>query len=296
MAKKTGTVPPRSALYLNGVHEGVLEAIREAQEGNPTLDCYLQPYSTSRIQLLASQPPTESQPVVLFVSTTGRLDVVSYRALVVRWEDKRELSPTRIARVKAAIKKHQDAEFYAEYKGRECANLLTVHRLERLPHPVHVSLLIKASNGEPLKVRTRAGNWVPVLESEDWVLTAPFAGTEANLRRRFQTEVEQAYLRTSEQRQKRLSEAPKKPERVQVLTVAYRRNSDVVVTVLARAAGYCERCGSAAPFVKASNGHPYLEVHHKKQLADGGDDTVENAQALCPNCHRELHFGPLPEA
>ena len=26
-------------------------------------------------------------------------------------------------------------------------------------------------------------------------------------------------------------------------------------------------------------------------LADGGSDTVENAAALCPNSHREFHFG-----
>ena len=26
------------------------------------------------------------------------------------------------------------------------------------------------------------------------------------------------------------------------------------------------------------------------RLADGGPDTVENAVALCPNCHRRLHY------
>lgn len=33
------------------------------------------------------------------------------------------------------------------------------------------------------------------------------------------------------------------------------------------------------------------EVHHKVPLSAGGDDTVENAIALCPNCHRKAHFG-----
>jgi len=32
-------------------------------------------------------------------------------------------------------------------------------------------------------------------------------------------------------------------------------------------------------------------VHHKKTLALGGEDTVDNSLALCPNCHREMHFG-----
>ncbi|TOJ58505.1 hypothetical protein CGI36_22670 [Vibrio parahaemolyticus] len=26
-------------------------------------------------------------------------------------------------------------------------------------------------------------------------------------------------------------------------------------------------------------------------LKDGGSDTVENVKALCPNCHREAHYG-----
>lgn len=26
-------------------------------------------------------------------------------------------------------------------------------------------------------------------------------------------------------------------------------------------------------------------------LSDGGSDTTNNAVAICPNCHRELHYG-----
>ncbi|MFM0350878.1 HNH endonuclease [Paraburkholderia sp. RL17-347-BIC-D] len=28
-------------------------------------------------------------------------------------------------------------------------------------------------------------------------------------------------------------------------------------------------------------------------LAQGGPDTVANAIALCPNCHRERHYGSI---
>lgn len=45
-----------------------------------------------------------------------------------------------------------------------------------------------------------------------------------------------------------------------------------------------------APF-KRESGSPFLEAHHVRRLADGGEDTIENAVALCPNCHRELHYG-----
>ncbi|EOJ8646441.1 HNH endonuclease [Vibrio parahaemolyticus] len=32
-------------------------------------------------------------------------------------------------------------------------------------------------------------------------------------------------------------------------------------------------------------------MHHVLPLADGGSDTITNTAALCPNCHKELHFG-----
>jgi 5-methylcytosine-specific restriction protein A len=67
-------------------------------------------------------------------------------------------------------------------------------------------------------------------------------------------------------------------------------NSDVIAEVLLRANGTCEGCGQSAPFQRA-DGTLYLEVHHRRRLADAGEDSVENAIALCPNCHRERHYG-----
>ena len=49
-----------------------------------------------------------------------------------------------------------------------------------------------------------------------------------------------------------------------------------------------------APFNKPT-GEPFLEVHHVIGLAEGGPDIVENAVALCPNCHREAHHGEYAE-
>lgn len=57
-----------------------------------------------------------------------------------------------------------------------------------------------------------------------------------------------------------------------------------------RARGICENCGKAAPF-KDKNGEMFLEVHHINRLADDGPDIPENVAAICPNCHREAHFG-----
>lgn len=89
----------------------------------------------------------------------------------------------------------------------------------------------------------------------------------------------------------RLASALRVPEAFEVVTTAYRRNPDVIVEVLRRAGDRCERCGNPAPFTRRSDGTPYLEVHHWTPLSEGGEDTVENAGALCPNCHRQVHHG-----
>lgn len=101
---------------------------------------------------------------------------------------------------------------------------------------------------------------------------------------------------TAKQRAERLASASKRPAIVKVVTSAFVRNPDVIAEVLIRADGYCERCKQPAPFMRRSNNTPYLEVHHNLPLANGGEDTVENAIALCPNCHREMHYGLSPES
>jgi hypothetical protein len=107
----------------------------------------------------------------------------------------------------------------------------------------------------------------------------------------FEKKVEQSMALSSEQRRKRLLSASPKPKQIQIATTVFLRNCDVVADVRRRAKGMCEICHSKAPFRRASDGSPYLEVHHRVRLADGGDDTVDNAVATCPNCHRRAHFG-----
>lgn len=91
-------------------------------------------------------------------------------------------------------------------------------------------------------------------------------------------------------RQARLAIAKKIPDRIPSASTAFRRNPDVVAEVLLRAKGKCEGCLQPAPFTRTSDGTPYLEVHHRIMLATGGEDTVDNAIALCPNCHRAAHY------
>jgi 5-methylcytosine-specific restriction endonuclease McrA len=81
-----------------------------------------------------------------------------------------------------------------------------------------------------------------------------------------------------------------KPVAVQGATALFCRDPAVRAWVLHRADGRCELCGTLAPFVTDRQAR-YLESHHVIMLAEGGPDTPDNTAALCPNCHRNLHYG-----
>ena len=85
-----------------------------------------------------------------------------------------------------------------------------------------------------------------------------------------------------------------KPQIIEASVNVYSRDTAVKAWVLYQAYGKCECCCENAPF-KLPNGRPYLEVHHLIQLADGGADTINNCIAICPNCHRNLHYGESRE-
>ena len=78
------------------------------------------------------------------------------------------------------------------------------------------------------------------------------------------------------------------PERVTETTTSFRRSAQVAEWVLKYAKGVCEQCGAPGPFI-TKEGTTYLEVHHVEPLSTGGADTVSNAVAVCPNCHRAAH-------
>lgn len=79
------------------------------------------------------------------------------------------------------------------------------------------------------------------------------------------------------------------PERITRPSPSYVRDERVRAEALRRARGTCQACDEAAPFARA-DGTPYLESHHLVHLAERGHDTLENIAALCPNCHRALHY------
>jgi len=215
---------------------------------------------------------------------------------VVGWENKKEIPTERLKVLNAHILKHQpsEKEIYMTVNGKDCINLISVKHMKKIANPFSVSNLVKLADGCPLKARTRAGGWsyVHVLPdrvgTEETVIKEHF---DEDLEKR----IESTAKDTSEARKKRLSSTNKFPEQIQVEAVAYRRNPDVIAEIMARANGKCERCSADAPFIRAKDGSPFLEAHHWKPLAEGGEDTVQNAGALRPNCHRELHFGKNTE-
>jgi hypothetical protein len=147
----------------------------------------------------------------------------------------------------------------------------------------HYFLRRAASHGVAPNRRTESDPGIPE-QIARWRL---LDGTEVG----FNQAVKEALDLDPEARRGRLAIAPRRPEVRTTTVVVFSRNADVVAEVLHRAAGKCELCKQPAPFQRVSDGSPYLEVHHRIRLADEGDDTVENAVALCPNCHRKQHFG-----
>lgn len=70
----------------------------------------------------------------------------------------------------------------------------------------------------------------------------------------------------------------------------YKRSKYVRDYVFLRSKGQCESCKEPAPF-KRPDGSFYLEPHHTTRVSDGGLDHPKHVGAICPSCHREIHYG-----
>jgi hypothetical protein len=89
----------------------------------------------------------------------------------------------------------------------------------------------------------------------------------------------------------RAKQASGKPARRTRKVDDFVRNPYVVAAALLRADEACEMPACTRRLFRRDDGSNFLEVHHIIPLADEGDDTLVNTAALCPMCHRELHFG-----
>ena len=79
------------------------------------------------------------------------------------------------------------------------------------------------------------------------------------------------------------------PEKRESSMIQYKRDNYISELAKREAKGICQLCGKEAPF-NTMDGKPYLESHHIVWLSEGGSDTIDNTVAVCPNCHRKLHY------
>jgi 5-methylcytosine-specific restriction enzyme A len=93
---------------------------------------------------------------------------------------------------------------------------------------------------------------------------------------------------------RRAKGSSKKAGRRSVTSTQFERNIWVSEYIKRKAKGVCQLCNNNAPF-NNSAGKPYLETHHIIWLSEGGEDSIENSVALCPNCHRKMHILNLKE-
>lgn len=195
------------------------------------------------------------------------------RAAIEAYLEMAERSRRGTALVKAPVYRELESRFGRtrkafEYRMQNISYVLTLMGRDWLPG------LVPAKN-VGMKVAAQIERLIAELEGRP---VAPRAAEAIEVRERL----------------KRVPTAPPKgavKPRASVASITvFARDANVKAWVLARARGQCEACGGPAPFVTADD-LPFLEVHHVRQLADKGADLVSNAVALCPNCHRRLHYG-----
>lgn len=111
--------------------------------------------------------------------------------------------------------------------------------------------------------------------------------TESEARLIEESQAKKARQLSMAQLKARATNAKRKPATRTTQTSSYVRDAAVAEYVKRHAKGHRDLCDQQAPFVNKQN-EAYLECHHIIWLK-GGDDTIENTAALCPNCHRRMH-------
>ncbi|CAH1203026.1 hypothetical protein PAECIP111891_02205 [Paenibacillus allorhizoplanae] len=99
---------------------------------------------------------------------------------------------------------------------------------------------------------------------------------------------------TNEQVLNRALNASRKAATRKTVAKTFDRDPNVMEYAKRWASGICQLCEKSAPYFNKKN-KPHLHTHHIKWLSKGGEDTIENTVALCPNCHDKMHILDLQE-
>lgn len=73
-----------------------------------------------------------------------------------------------------------------------------------------------------------------------------------------------------------------------VTTKNFERNPFITEYAKRWAKGICQLCEKPAPY-NNKKGEAHLHTHHVEWLSRGGEDSIYNTIALCPNCHEKMH-------
>lgn len=97
---------------------------------------------------------------------------------------------------------------------------------------------------------------------------------------------------------KQMDIAVEKPPKMPKVTYGWNRDRVIVEQVLAVDNYHCEINPLHVTFVSRHNDKFYLEGHHlipisKQSYFEKSLDVYANIIGLCPNCHRQLHFGKI---
>jgi 5-methylcytosine-specific restriction protein A len=193
-----------------------------------------------------------------------------------------------------------DGDIVQRLNMRKVANNVTSSAQSRRAKKMDCSLQKADQMGWPLRVvicdggqrepsidRTRSTAESRLLDSEIWHLRSYDNASGDFLLVRGQTSAK--YVDQFEHWDLPEGAAKRKEAKGQV----FERSRQVRHYVLNRAKGECEWCGAKGFETQA--GSVYLETHHIQPLSESGSDTVSNVIALCPNHHREAHFGKEAE-
>jgi len=146
----------KKALFMNGNYESNLQGIADVHAEHPEQILFIQPHGSRYIADLRDNPPTEADPVTMYISISTDMNQVHFTAKVVGWDDKTKLSPQKRERIDEVIKTKQAPE-PGVFEGG--VNLLHIRRLVRVKPSFDVAKLVKTSNDEPLKHKTRSGGF-----------------------------------------------------------------------------------------------------------------------------------------
>ena len=144
------------ALFMNGNYESVLQGIADVQAACPEQILFIQPHGSRYIADLRDNPPTEADPVTMYISISTDMNEVHFVGEVVGWDDKTKLSPQNRERIDEVIKTKQAPE-PGLFEGG--VNLLHIRRLVRVKPPFDVAKLVKTRNNEPLKHKVQPGGF-----------------------------------------------------------------------------------------------------------------------------------------